>query len=167
MYLLWCTKTGMVWVLTSFINQVWGGITLCYSYLNKYHFSGNLPKLSFSTITCGSDHQVPFGFGLNWFECGPRTEIWFLHMFDIHLTLEKAWRCYCGYEPAVRSHSACHLPERAPGKAWCSGANVRSQGRNHRQPGAYWVSVTRSEDERPERRMKRIPSRGPAHFHKK
>lgn len=59
---------------TSFINQVWGGIAVCYSYLNKYHFSGNLPKLGFSTITCGNKHQVPFGFGLNWFECGSRTE---------------------------------------------------------------------------------------------
>lgn len=152
-------------MLTSFLNHVWGGITLCYSYLNKYHFSGNLPKFGFSTITCGNEHQVPFGFRLNWMwaQNWNLVSAHFRYPFDTRKSMEMLlWlRSYREKPPGMP------LTGKGSRQSVMFRGKWEEQGRNHIQPGAYWVSVLRSEDWRPKRMMKMNPSKGHAHFHKK
>jgi len=58
-------------------------------------------------------------FKVNWFECKPRTEIWFLHIFSLDMlsTLGRAWKCYFGDKTTLKRSSARRFMERDLGKA--------------------------------------------------
>lgn len=79
-------------------------------------------------------------FKANGSECKPRTEILFLHIFspNIHSILGRAWKCYFGDETTMKSSSARHFTERAPGKAntW------RGKWKEPRKkPRTAWVGI--------------------------
>lgn len=79
---------------------------LSYSYLNNWFLRQSAQIWLFNNyLWKWTSHSVCVWFKVNWFECEPRTEIWFLHIFnlDIHLTQGKARKYYFGYETIMKS----------------------------------------------------------------
>lgn len=114
---------------------------LSYSYLNNWFLRQSHQIWIFNNyLWKWTSNSVCIWFKVNLFECEPRTEIWFLHIFDldIHLTQGKARKYYFGYENVTKSWIGVLFHGKGSRQShWASvGVNKKSLGRgDHIRPG--------------------------------